>query len=206
LIELEKILKEDVRWQPDDFKIRVTFDDCSIEADAFESLFQMDLPGESTDELSVGVIGWTEDQHIDRGVTLRTHHLFVDYQIHSKNEGWYLAKIRRLTLFFRRMKPWYSFITTHAPTIATLLAVAAVLLLSFALSTGHWLLSIAPGLLFILAVAFGWLSYQGKIFPYARVSFTPRTKHAPNYELIAIIIGLCTLVVGVITLIIAWPA
>lgn len=198
LFELEKALKEDVSWQPDSFHIHITFDDCTIEHTSFESLFAMDLASDSTDKMSITVRGWTKDRDIDRGVSLTLHHNYVDYQIHSNEEGWYLAKIRRLNVFFAKRKPWYAPITRLAPFLVGLALPISVILTLLPAKADRWEWIVAPILLLITTVILGWLSYKERVFPYVRIVLKDRPQKAISYELLAVVISALALIVSIV--------
>jgi hypothetical protein len=202
LLRLEKTLKEDVNWEPDNFRISVTFENCTYPAKSFDELLQQDLP-EQTDRMEVNVVGWTKDRKdINCGVTLSLHYNCADYQIHSKDEGWYLAKSKALNAFFKRRKPWYAFLDKLTPFGGGLLVGASITGISLALSRGYFLLSLAPITALILSAVFSWLSLKEKVFPHVLIKFSDRPKRRIDRDLVMLLLVFLTLIATVVGIIV----
>ena len=95
LYELERIIKDDVNYEIDSgnyFDITLGIEDHEIRAKSFEELFNEELSGISN-QLRVEIKGWNEGRDIDKSIHLTMHHNFIQYQISSTSESWFLGKI-----------------------------------------------------------------------------------------------------------------
>ncbi|AFL68098.1 hypothetical protein [Sulfurospirillum barnesii] len=78
----------------------------SIKITDIESLNLIsDIP--PTDYMSLKILVWKE-RNIVSGLSVSFNHNNISYQLHSKNETWFLGTNSKLRKFFKAKRPWYS--------------------------------------------------------------------------------------------------
>ena len=157
--------------------------------------YSKDIP---TNELSMEVTTWDENNKIINGVYLTMYHNFINYQIYSDNEAWFLGKTNQLKKFFKIRNPWYSIINRVISFLGPALVVSGFYLTLFAINNGA-IISATLGICFtILMFIISYLSYDGKVFPYVRIHPYDRRGTIFTYELISTIITLLALGVSIV--------
>jgi hypothetical protein len=201
LIALEKLLKSDTNWSSGDFKIDIGHGYKTIPISTFIELPTEDFP-ESTDDVSLKIIGWNSEREIENGVSMRFYHNHANYQIHSLNEVWFEGKISQLNSFFKKRKPWYSWLNATMPIIAPLLSWASLFIIFWGYYTKlPWVMFIASAL-FVSTIAVGWMSFKERLFPYVKVFFSDKPNNKSSYELITLILELAILIATIISIIV----
>jgi hypothetical protein len=104
--DLGRLISDGLVRKPftDDFSL--SYGDATYQDRSVDDLLCQDLP-HSVDMLSFRVVGWTEDDKIDRHVTLQLSRTSASCEILSYDEVWFKGKIIQIEEFFAKHKPWY---------------------------------------------------------------------------------------------------
>jgi hypothetical protein len=201
LIALEKLLKSDTNWKDDDFRIDVGHENKSTSIYTFSELPIDELP-ESSNEVSIKIIGWNSEREIENGISMTLYHNYAEYQIHALNEVWFDGKRSQLNTFFRSRKPWYSWLNGSIPVLLPLLSWAALAIAIWGYRYDLiWVLVIAT-LLFISVIVVGWLYFKQQLFPYVKVFFTDKPNRKLAIEVIMLVLELTILIATLLSIII----
>jgi hypothetical protein len=196
---LAELLVADLPRRPKAFDFAVSSGDAQFRADSIEELLEQDLP-DQIDSFTVNVRGWTEDNNIDRGISLNLRRTLGDYQIHSLDEVWFRGKIQQLNEFFKARRPWYASMRTFFPGLSGALYVSLFFALVFLLATKAMLLA-GISLLALGLSVWSFRSYlRGKMLPHTRILVKDRHSNVDKEFLMLIftILGALATLAGVI--------
>jgi hypothetical protein len=196
LIELAKILTEGDNNKRSDLSVNIGYGGFTQTLTSVAEIegYSKHTP---TNELSMRVTTWNEKYNVVSGVSLTMHRNFIDYQIHSDNEAWFLGKIAQLKNFFKIRKPWYSIINRVMPFLGPILVISGFYLSLAAIKNGALTSAILGVSLTVLMAIISYYSYRGKLFPYVRIYPYDRGGTIFTYELISTIIALLALGVSI---------
>ena len=201
LFEFENILKSETNWGDNDFKIDIVDGPKTILANSAKELPLDDLP-RHTDNISFKIIGWGPERKIVNGVTIIIHHNYAQYQIHSLTETWFFGKSSQIDSFFKKRKPWYSWLTKSLSYITGFIIWPSILAAAWGYKAGLPWVTFLSSTLFASIVIISWLSYKQKLFPYVRVYFSEKPKQKSSYEFTVILLELAILVATILSIII----
>lgn len=150
----------------------------------------------NTKKLDLKIRIWDENKII-KGISIELNHYEPSYQIYSENEIWFLGIISKLDLFFKKRKPWNSFIikkfhgfiSTLSPTLG------ATLVLSFKKEMVIPIISSITAFVILSLIVF--LRNKRYILVFTRLSKSPQKKKH-NYQLLYLIISILTLLATII--------
>jgi hypothetical protein len=205
LIILEKLLKSDINSKDDDYRIDIGHENKSTPISTITELTD-ELP-ESSNEVSIRIIGWNSEREIENGISIRLYHNYANYQIHAFNEVWFDGKRSQLNAFFRSRRPWYSWLNASIPFLTPLLSWAAIAIAIWGYRDGLIWATIIATLLFISVIVVGLLNYKQQLFPYVKVFFTDKPNRKLALEAIILVLELAILIATLLSIIIplmAW--
>lgn len=197
LIELLQILTACEPPQKVDLSVQFGYEGLKQTFNTIDEIKEF-IRDDPTNEFSVNVQVRDENQKIINGLVLSMYHNFINYQIYSENEAWFLGRTAQLTNFFRKRKPWYSVLNRAIPFSGPLLTIGGLLFGIFALKTGNVLSSLSAFCFTILMTIIMVFSYKGKLFPYVRIHPYDKRKRALTYEVVSLLIAILTLLATVI--------
>jgi len=201
LFALEKLLKTETNWRDGDFKIDIGHENKTISISTFSELPIDELP-ESSNDVSLKIIGWNSEGEIENGVSMRFYHNYADYQIHALNEVWFDGKRSQLNAFFRNRKPWYSWLNASIPVLTLLLSWAAIAIAVWGYRANLIWVTLVATLLFISVVVVGWFNFKQQLFPYVKVSFLDKPNQKLGIEVITLVLELAILIATILSIII----
>ena len=185
LDELEKVVTRGFSdAEAAHLEITATVGEVSFSAHSIQDLLALELP-RTTDKLSLRASG------SERYVDVRMYCNHINCYLISDDEKWFLGTMEQMRRFFRKRRPWYWWLSSHGGWLAGAIIGAAVVvppLLGQSLLWGVGPVAIA--LLFSVGVM------TGKIFPYVRVEFAPRSSRPFPFEVIQIILAVLGVVVS----------
>jgi len=179
--------------------IRLGFNDQKIELSSLDELNRK-IENKVTDDVEISSQFWNLDREIVAGISLRMYHNFIDYQIHSFDEPWYLGKIEQINRFFSKRKPWYNKIYWITYTFPFLIILGALWSFNFYLVDKKVFL-VSASIFTISLVILSLINSKSKLFPYIVVKFSDKPNKKISYQLIIIIINILTLMATVLGLI-----
>jgi hypothetical protein len=196
LIELVKILTEGDNNRRCDLSINIGYGGFTqtLTSIAEVESYSKHTP---TNELSMRVTTWDEKNNVINGVSLTMYRNFIDYQIHSDSEAWFLGKIAQLRNFFKTRKPWYSIINRVIPFVGPALVISGFYLSLSAIKNGALISAVLGVSLTVLMAIISYCSFRGKLFPYVRIYPYDKGGTIFTYELISTIIALLALGVSI---------
>lgn len=196
VVELVRILTECDENKSCVLSIKFEYEGLQQTLSSIEELekFSKDIP---TDRLSIDVTTWNEKNNIVNGISATMYHNYINYQIHSYNEAWFLGKIAQLTSFFKKRKPWYSLINKVIPFLSPSLIMSGFYLSLFSIKADAKLSAGICVSFTILMVIISYFSFRGKLFPYVRIYPSSRRKRIFTYELVSTIIAVLALIVSI---------
>ena len=103
---LAKITTDGLNMKPDQNIFSISAGDVRHSAKSVDELDTLELPT-LIDSMSITVHGWTEDNRIDRGISLNLHRTLANCQIHAEDEVWFQGKMKQIETFFRERRRWY---------------------------------------------------------------------------------------------------
>jgi len=189
-----------VEARPDEEKsveIEYKSNEENIRISDIESLGSIsDIP--PTGNMSLTVRIW-RGQDIVSGLSVKFNHNNISYQLHSKDETWFLGTDSKLRKFFKSKRPWYSSIQRFSPflfPVAILVSFqhALELVKSDEILGGVFWFSVAGAL-----VAGVILIFFQKIFPYVWISLSSKNDRKFSYEKWTLVVSVLLLVVAVIS-------
>lgn len=179
--------------------IQIGFSDQKIEVSSLNELDSA-IDNKVTDDISISTNFWTKDREIISGISLRMYHNFINYQIHSYDEPWYLGKIEQLNRFFSKRKPWYNKIFWISYLFPFLIIIGAIWSFNFYIASKK-LVFISATLFTISMVVLSLINSKSKLFPYLKVYFSNRPRKNISYQIITVIISILTLIATILGLI-----
>jgi hypothetical protein len=103
VLELIKILSEHELDEKVEITMEINIDSKTIQIDPINEDF-LNIGITSSNQVTISQRLWKEN-NIVSGVSLTMHVNYVNYQIHSYSETWFLGKKEQLNRFFERRKP-----------------------------------------------------------------------------------------------------
>lgn len=172
IVALAKLLEAGIPLNPHSVKYTAKTGEVSYRAKSINDLLSQ-LPG-NADQLELRVTGWTDDNSIDRGVSISLHAKFASCQIHSIDEIWYRGKLSQIQEFFRARRPWYGGALPQIPLVSGALQTALLLAAVYLWLKGNHVLS-AFATLTLVALVMATISFiKGKLLPHTRVVLVQR--------------------------------
>jgi len=179
-------------------EVNLTNNDQTINVSSYKELMEY-ASGIITDKCSITVRIWDEANNISSGVTITMHHNYINYQVHSLEEEWFLGKIRQLDRFFAQRKPWYSRIYWIKYIFP--LFVAFGFLLSFKAYELNKQTTLFYSLLYTLTtLVLSIIDSKSNLFPYVKLRLIQRKRISITYQLLGLLLGILTLLVAIIGL------
>jgi hypothetical protein len=173
IVALAKLLEAGIPLNPHSVEYTAKTGEASYRAKSINDLL-IQLPG-NADELDLRVNGWTDDNSIDRGVSIRLHTRVSYCQIHSIDEIWYRGKLSQIHEFFKARRPWYGGALLYIPFVSG--ALQPVLLSSavYLWLKGNHVLSAFAALTLVALVMATNSFIEGKLLPRTRIVLVQRT-------------------------------
>jgi len=176
LFILERMLIEDP--ETDRINIQISFNSTRVSAESFEELFSdSDLPA-STDKLSINMTRSIEtEKYIGSyySVRLTLSHNYIDCQISSPDQTWFLGKKSQIENFFKSKRPWYLWLNKLS-FVYSGIVIALIFYSSAMLGIKQYSQMILPIISSIVFIVLTILIYKQKIFPFVRIHLQERTK------------------------------
>ncbi|MCX6052204.1 MAG: hypothetical protein NTZ60_06780 [Campylobacterales bacterium] len=195
--KLINILIENIPNHSHAFDFNINKGDTTIGADNLNDLFAQDLPNE-IDGLTCTVRGWTEDNNIDKGISLSFRRTVSDYQIHAYDETWFLGKIGQINTFLKSKKPWYAFLSKNFASINGILVVVFPMIFIFLINKEKYVLALFPVIVTIILMISFKKYLSGELFPQTRIILKEDNKQI-NYNFWLLLIGGLTLVATIVS-------
>lgn len=204
LFQLEKMLVEDSNT--DRINIKITFDSTTISGESLKELLSSpDIPI-CADKMDINMSRWIENDYykgFSSGVSLSLYHNYINCQIHSIDQTWFLGKKSQLVKFFNSKKPWYIWLNKYSylyPTVAMILIYYSAYLFTNKLYLQTVIPIICAAILFIAAI----LIYKQKLFPFVKIYLKETMKKKFGFSeycaLIGALSGLATIAQVIIKL------
>lgn len=196
---LGQLITDGLPTKPKTFDFSFSDGDATYRAYSLDDLLSQDLPS-SIDDLSFAVHGWTDDDKIDRGVTINLRRTNASCHIHALDEVWFKGKIQQITEFFWRRSPWYGKFRPSLSGIFGGLQALSFFALLFFLWKSEFLFSLVAGLT-LSALSKGFAAYlNGRLFPLIDIQLTERTRLLDREKLMVIFtaVGAFATIAGVI--------
>lgn len=199
LEDLGQLISDGMPFRPDAFEFSVSDGDATYQAQSLDELLSQELP-QSIDSLSFRVHGWTDDNRIDRGVSLNLTRTTASCQIHSYDEVWFKGKIQQIMEFFTRRGTWYSKIRGMVPFLFGFFVGAPFVALLFFLSARQFLFALVSGITLAALVKIISAHVNGRLFPLIDIQLSekPRRLDRETFMVVIAAIGALATVAGVI--------
>lgn len=160
--------------------------------------FNSDIPSE---DLDLSTVIWL-DNKIVKGISVRFYHNFVDYQIHSTNEAWFLGKQEQLNKILRERRPWYWVIKKIIPFSFAPLIMIGILLGLIGVKHNNLYSALLGTIIFSLSIIIVLLEFKQTIFPYVKITFNEKQeKKYLTYEMFTAVTALIMMITGLIDLV-----
>lgn len=113
VVELIKILASSEDFERPELEMKVTSNSQTISFDPINEDFN-DFEFDKSDQVDIHLIVWRDiepeeskfkNQEIVSGISLSMHINYINYQIYSYSETWFLGKKEQLKKFFEKKKP-----------------------------------------------------------------------------------------------------
>lgn len=202
LTALDQLLSDGIPLNPYT-KYTVKRGDVSYSAQSIGELFAQ-LPTE-IDEIDFQVLGWSEENKVNRGVSIRLNPLAAYCQIHSMDEFWFHGKIAQINKFFAGRRPWYAGLRANIASCASALLVVFLVATLYLVYGGSysWAALAATtqvGLLVMMDRVM-----KGKLFPRSRITLS-ESRRGLNKDVLMVLftaIGALATLIGVVIQL--WP-
>jgi hypothetical protein len=186
----------------DDFEISTDIDGYYIRENDLDLFFsRKELPNKFN-KLYIRIIGWKNDGNleIDKSVNITLHVNYVDFQIASKNKIWFSGTSSLLLDFFKKRKPWFSFLDKILPFFSGVLPLIFLVAFIYLIKIQYYLFSVGAFILLAFSIVVATFYLKNKLVPFVEIILKPK-KSILNINTFLIIIGILTLIftaIGVI--------
>lgn len=205
LLKLIEIIKETFSDSDlkEDFKVSINLPNVRIHSNSIEDFLEHKELPEKLNRLSIRIIGWNQDQNIDKSVNLDFYDNFINLDIDGEENAWVIGKYAEITDFLKEKRSWFWFIYTNIfygieAVISVLLFIVFVSLIVHFININEMIYSIITAIvLFIFAYGY---HLKKKFFPYTQIiikhekSFLTRE----NVTLIILLLSLFVMILGII--------
>jgi hypothetical protein len=193
---LVELLLEGVPRRPRAIEFALASGDRTYQAETIDELLNQKLPN-AVDSITIRVLGWTDDNSIDRGVTMDLRPTVSDYQIHSLDEVWFKGKIQQIDEFFRARRAWYGWFREAVPFVTGLLEAGLIGAVAFFLIIRSYIFAAVPVVMLIVINRAFYAALKGKLFPKTRIILGDATQKL-NYEGLTLLFTVLSFLLGVI--------
>jgi hypothetical protein len=177
--ELGSILTEDTGKNTPEIEMSVTSNSRTLKFNPIDENFD-NFDIKSSNQVRIELVIWNGDSNdIVSGVTLEMHRNYVNYQIHSNSETWFLGKIEQLNRFFTKKKPKIEPVPPlfrHLVLINNITIVVGLLLMGFFFVKDRYILSMILSILVILMILIPIRVRKPEDPPYVKLYFYSRPK------------------------------
>ena len=186
---LGRLITDGLPIKPRAFDFSLSDGDATYRAYSLDELLSQNLPS-SVDDLSFSVHGWTDDEKIDRSITIRLGRTIASCQIHALDEVWFKGKIQQIGEFFGQRKPWYGKFRTSLPGLFGGFQSLSFGAFLFLLWKSEFLFSLIAGLT-IVALFRGFTAYSnGRLFPLIYIQLVEKRRQLNRETLMVIFTAL----------------
>jgi hypothetical protein len=203
IVALAKLLEAGIPLNPHSVQYTAKTGEASYRAKSINDLLSQ-LPG-NADQFYLRVNGWTDDNSIDRGVSIMLQATVPSCEIHSIDEVWYRGKLSQIHEFFRARRPWYGGVLPYIPVVSGALQTALLLAAVYLWLKGNHVLSAFATLTLVALVMATYSFIKGQLLPRTRIVLVQRTSWLTKDMAMVIFTALsatATLVGAIIQL---WP-
>ena len=203
IVALAKLLEAGIPLDPHFVEYTAKTGEASYRAKSINDLLSQ-LPG-NADQLDLWVNGWTDDNSIKCGVSIRLHATVPSCQIHSIDEIWYRGKLSQIHEFFKARRPWYGGALPYIPFVSCALQPVLLLAAVYLWQKGNHVLSAFATLTLVALVVATNSFIKGKLLARTRIVLVQRTSWLTKDLAMVIFtaLGATTTLVGVIIQL--WP-
>lgn len=198
LVELERIIVKDKTT--DHLEVTLRHNNSTIFAESVDGLLSEENLPSTTDKLSVFTYhnineGTFEGSSCD--VSLSMQHNYINCQINSPDQTWFLGKKAEIQQFFKEHKPWYAIINQHFHPLPSI-AILCLFYSSYLFANEKYGEMFFPIILSIFLGVSSYLIFNQKLFPYVKIVLFKKEKNKFGFNewcaLIAALAGIATLV------------
>lgn len=172
IVSLAKLLEDGIPLNPHSVEYTAKIGEASYRAKSIHELLSQ-LPG-NADQLDLRVNGWTDDNSIDRGVSISLHATVPSCQLHSIDEIWYRGKLSQIHEFFRARRPWYAGALKYVPFMSGALQPTLVLSAVYLWLEGNHILSVFSTLTLVALIIAVNSFIKGQLLPRTRIVLVQR--------------------------------
>lgn len=151
-----------------------------------------------TDDMSLTVRIW-EKTDIISGLSVSFNHNNISYQLHSKDETWFLGTDSKLRKFFKNKRPWYSPVQRFSPFLSPVAVLVSFQHATKLVKGDEFIEGMFWFVVTVALVSISFLIFFQKLFPYVWISLSGKADRKFSYEKWTLIVSASALVVAILS-------